>query len=229
MSKRTKTEIECPHCGNKQDTEVWSSLNVTLDPEAKEALFNGKINFFCCQKCRWEGMIPVDLLYHDMRRRFCVQFYPFEWIGNNDFIQDLIQNIPIEGELPPAWPPMTDFPPYMQHMHIVFDMGELVRYVIFKDRLFELQHSGSEQDTGSSTFETGETCGEGHDDEVRRIWANLGCDDLHRLEALTGTSLHDSEELFAEGYAQYIGQRSGRDNCFDEFPRELQELIKEIS
>jgi hypothetical protein len=32
---------------------------------------------------------------------------------------------------------------YLTHPHIVFDMGELVRYVAFRDRLYELGCSES--------------------------------------------------------------------------------------
>jgi hypothetical protein len=33
---------------------------------------------------------------------------------------------------------------YLTHPHIVFEMGELVRYIAFRDRLFELGSGGLE-------------------------------------------------------------------------------------
>ena len=38
----------------------------------------GKINVFDCDGCAQKLAIPVPLLYHNMARRFLLQFYPFE-------------------------------------------------------------------------------------------------------------------------------------------------------
>jgi RNA polymerase subunit RPABC4/transcription elongation factor Spt4 len=38
MSKKNEIEIVCPHCEEKQNVIVWSSLNITLDPEARKRL-----------------------------------------------------------------------------------------------------------------------------------------------------------------------------------------------
>jgi predicted nucleic-acid-binding Zn-ribbon protein len=51
MSKMTIHNLECPHCGNKQETKVWHSVNVKLDPELKRKLFDAQINLFSCEKC----------------------------------------------------------------------------------------------------------------------------------------------------------------------------------
>ncbi len=69
MSLPEKIEIECPKCGEKRDTVVRRSVNVTLDPKLKEDLFNGRLNVFHYQKCEEEAFVPTDLLYHDMDKK----------------------------------------------------------------------------------------------------------------------------------------------------------------
>lgn len=139
MTIEGKIEIQCPRCGKKQETPVWRSLNATDDPEAKQALLEGRVNVFHCPKCALEAPIGIDLLYHDMEREFWVEFYPFEWVDSND----LLEHFTPEGES------RTDFgigptdigaesTPYIfRPPHVVFDMNELVRYVQFRDRLYE--------------------------------------------------------------------------------------------
>jgi CpXC protein len=85
MSKMTIHNLECPHCGNKQETKVWHSVNVKLDPELKRTLFDAQINLFSCEKCGKKTFINAPLLYHDMTQQFCVQYYPPEVLDNPKF------------------------------------------------------------------------------------------------------------------------------------------------
>lgn len=132
MTRPNLHEIECPKCGAKQTETVWESINATINPDLKEKLIQGQINVFHCQKCREEAFVSIPLLYHDMTRKFCVQFYPFEWLRYDrcleDFTWDADLNIPF---------PMPKYTDFMKRTHIVFDMNELVRYVIFRDKLSE--------------------------------------------------------------------------------------------
>jgi hypothetical protein len=112
-------------------------MNVTQDPEAKELLLAGAVNVFQCPKCRYESLLDIDFLYHDMERKFCVQYYPYERLGDDGFLA----NFTNDAEPAIAVPEGMQVKPgmeYLAHPHIVFDMGELVRYVAFRDRLFEL-------------------------------------------------------------------------------------------
>jgi hypothetical protein len=49
MTEMESHKLNCPKCGHLQDTVVWTSLNVSLDPDLREKLFNGEINVFICQ------------------------------------------------------------------------------------------------------------------------------------------------------------------------------------
>jgi hypothetical protein len=133
MSKIETIKVECPECKEKQTTTLWHSLNTTLDPEDKELLFAGKINTFHCQKCSHEAFIPIDFMYHDMRKLFCVQFYPPHKLEDDQFFNSFTsEGLPAWGEMIGN---MAKQVPHLMRPHIVFDMGELIRYVMFRDGL----------------------------------------------------------------------------------------------
>ena len=133
MSRSKFVEIDCPECGLKQEVSIWESINVTVDPDLKEKIFQGRINVLQCQKCGIESFIPVPLMYHDMRKKFCVQFYPFNWLELDDFLQNFTK----EGGLNIGFFKLPKYSKYFKWTHIVFDMNEFVRYVIFRDKLQE--------------------------------------------------------------------------------------------
>ncbi len=137
MSVKESVEAKCPACGEESSTTVWRSMNVTQDPDAKELLLAGTVNVFQCPKCGYESMLDIDFLYHDMERKFCVQYYPYERLADDGFLA----NFTIDAEPAIAVPEGMQVKPgmdYLIHPHIVFEMGELVRYVAFRDRLYEL-------------------------------------------------------------------------------------------
>lgn len=74
MSQVYKEEITCPNCNTKGTFTCWSSINVDLDPEAKEKVKNGELFKYTCPKCgRWYN-IEYETLYHDMSNKFMVQY-----------------------------------------------------------------------------------------------------------------------------------------------------------
>lgn len=139
MTRLGSLEIDCPECNIKQNVTIWESVNVTLDPDLKEKLFQGRINVFQCQKCGVRALIPVPLLYHDMTKRFCVQFYPYNWLENDDFLENFAK----DGELNIELFSIPKASGYMKRTQIVFDMDELVRYVLFRDKLHERSKKAS--------------------------------------------------------------------------------------
>ncbi len=130
MTSYGDMEIKCPKCGEMQNTIVWQSLNVTIHPEAREELFQGHINIFRCQKCKFEDQIPAHLMYHDMRKKFCVMLIPLPSLDDEEFFDFFTE----DGGVKPI---SNDMPDYMNKMHVVFHMGELVRYIVFRERLFD--------------------------------------------------------------------------------------------
>jgi len=73
VSDLKQTNINCGECGKSFDTEYWASVNVSTDPELKEALLKQKLNVVTCPHCGQEGSLDVDLLYHDMTEKLWIQ------------------------------------------------------------------------------------------------------------------------------------------------------------
>jgi len=133
--QRLPTELDCPKCGERNSVTLYDSINVSEDPNLKEKLFEGEINSFKCEKCQEKVFVQIPLLYHDMDKHFLVQYYPFNAVEDNEFLNQFSK----EGEWSPELInriPRKLREPY-KRIHIVFDMGELVRYVIFRDKIAE--------------------------------------------------------------------------------------------
>jgi len=76
MSKKVEVEATCPFCGYIQSVAFYSSVNVSLEPELREMVFDDEINQFTCLSCGKTCLISADLLYHDMDNKFAVWFCP---------------------------------------------------------------------------------------------------------------------------------------------------------
>lgn len=73
MTRLSSAQIDCPICGKKSEVKTYDSINVTLNPEYKEAALNGTLMHFDCPHCGFECEISTALLYHDMANKFMVQ------------------------------------------------------------------------------------------------------------------------------------------------------------
>jgi hypothetical protein len=138
MSQKHSIEVECPGCKATVNVTVWSSLNATLEPEAKSDLFQGKINHFQCPHCNHTAFLQASFLYHDMEHKFCVHYFPFESLEEEGFFENFLPNGKLNFSLPDDKLPRTG---YMKDTHIVFSMIELIQYVIFRDKLREAKRS----------------------------------------------------------------------------------------
>jgi hypothetical protein len=134
MTRLKSHEIECSHCGSKQNVTFWESIDVSVDPDLRQRLFQGLINVFKCQKCEKETFISVPLFYHDAEKEFCVQFFPVDWLQDESLLLDAFTG---EGELSTALFQLQETSDYMKRTHIVFDMDELLRYIVFREKLYE--------------------------------------------------------------------------------------------
>lgn len=174
MSLWNMEDVWCPKCGTTKSMPIWQSLNASLDPQAKENLLNEEINLFVCDQCGHKSRCITPLLYHDMDRRFMVQYIPLQAVYESEDLSDMFtpdgqlrweeteeeaassqrsklilenisrlseplcpqQNIENTREKQNLMRISQDYlkkPP-----HIVFGMDELVRYILFRDRLHEL-------------------------------------------------------------------------------------------
>jgi hypothetical protein len=133
--------INCPKCGKKQEVPVWKSVNVTVDPELKRALFEGRINLFRCSKCSHEGHMDINFVYNDMQQEYWVEYYPLYFLEQGNILEHFNSKgevITDDGEVNGNGSDVGNendvylfYPP-----HVVFSIDELLRYITFRDRLF---------------------------------------------------------------------------------------------
>lgn len=135
MSKKNKVRISCPNCSEEQSIIIWESLNATLDPEAKQDLFERRVNLFICIECDFELQLSAELLYHDMEKEFCVLYYPFEGIERAGLFSKFNKRGGLLGRSRGFVEEEGKAYDYMKDIHVVFDMDELIRYVTFRDKL----------------------------------------------------------------------------------------------
>lgn len=90
MSIEYQEKVCCPGCHHEQAVTIWESINVNLDPYARQDLLNCKINSFVCESCGDRIVIPAVLMYHDMTRQFLVQYFPFGEILEDDFFSKIL-------------------------------------------------------------------------------------------------------------------------------------------
>lgn len=139
MTRQRSLDLDCPKCATRQPVALYDSINVSLEPGLREKLLNGEINSFRCEKCGERAFIPVPLLYHDMNKAFMVQFYPFEGAQHREFLAQFTK----DGEIAAVDGLPRKIREGFKRIQIVFDMGELIRYVIFRERLYELWKDAS--------------------------------------------------------------------------------------
>lgn len=76
MSRRVKVNATCPYCGFTCVVPIYTSVNVTLDPALRGDVFNDSLNRFTCTDCGKASFVAVNLIYHDMEKKFAVWFCP---------------------------------------------------------------------------------------------------------------------------------------------------------
>ena len=62
--KLTET-IDCPHGCGPFEAERWSFINVSQDPQLKEAVLGGELNLLRCEQCHHFFYSEGDLIYLD--------------------------------------------------------------------------------------------------------------------------------------------------------------------
>lgn len=133
MTEMTLHDLKCAHCGNMQETMIYSSLNVTLDPELKEKLYATEVNVLECEECDEKTWFSTPLLYHDMTAQIYVQFYDPDLLDDPEFLRRFNSDGSLDMKgIPVSLPTEGD---YLRRPHIVFNMREMVLYVKFRDSI----------------------------------------------------------------------------------------------
>ena len=136
MTIKEEQIMGCPACGHKQTAEFYQAINVKLNPELKEQFFKGELNMFVCEECGKRAVVDLVFLYHDMDKRFCVQYCPYELVVQQS--EKLSEMYSIDGRLNvPENIQLPEAAQYMYEPHIVLSLDEMIRYVQFRDALYE--------------------------------------------------------------------------------------------
>jgi hypothetical protein len=133
MSMVAIEDVPCPDCGSTTATRVWSSINSMLDPGFRQMLLDGEINRFRCKACGFEALINTSLLYNDQERGFCVHYFPPEEIEEDGLLDYFERAFPLKIALGGSMAGGETM--YMFRPHVVFDMGEMLRCVMFYEKL----------------------------------------------------------------------------------------------
>ncbi len=130
-------KLKCPDCGCESEVIIWDSINVQINPEAREDLLRGDLHVFKCPQCKEETGFEKSLLYHDMERDFMVWFYPFKSLEDPEFFNEFSD----DGNLDCTMGLIdTDTQDYAKNIHYVFSMDELVRYIRFREKLADVKN-----------------------------------------------------------------------------------------
>ena len=76
MSREIEVDVTCPACLFKDVVPVYTSVNVSMDPDLRDMIFNDELNRFTCPNCGKSLVLPVNLMYHDMDLKFAIWFSP---------------------------------------------------------------------------------------------------------------------------------------------------------
>ncbi|HKZ72329.1 MAG TPA: CpXC domain-containing protein [Nitrospirota bacterium] len=84
MTLTTSEVIICP-CGEQFIAPLYSSINVSEEPELQEKLLKGEINKVICPRCRETFFAGRFLLYHDMEKNLMIWMAPkVEGVSQDD-------------------------------------------------------------------------------------------------------------------------------------------------
>jgi hypothetical protein len=98
------TQVQCPSCGNRFNTQIRTVIDVGEQPELKEQFLQGKVNYARCPECGTGGVLSTPLVYHDPEKELLITFVPSE-LGlsaeeQEQFIGELVNavmnNVPAE-------------------------------------------------------------------------------------------------------------------------------------
>lgn len=67
MTSPIRKKVTCPNCGTEGDFIMYTSINVTYNPELLKKMGNGELSVWECPKCKKKYYIPYSYLYHDMK------------------------------------------------------------------------------------------------------------------------------------------------------------------
>ncbi len=71
-------QLTCPACGTPFRAGVYTLVDVSQQPELKQALLSGQLNVAVCPNCQTASMLGTPLIYHDGAKQLCLVYFPQE-------------------------------------------------------------------------------------------------------------------------------------------------------
>ncbi len=71
-------QVNCPNCNSPIRTGIYTVVDVTQQPELKQALLGGQLNVALCQNCGMGSMLGAPMVYHDAEKQLCLVYFPQE-------------------------------------------------------------------------------------------------------------------------------------------------------
>jgi hypothetical protein len=73
-----KIQTSCPRCRQPIVADVEQVFDQNVDPQAKQKLLGGSVNFARCQSCGYEGPLSTPIVYHDPEKELLLTYFPSE-------------------------------------------------------------------------------------------------------------------------------------------------------
>ena len=72
------SQVKCPQCGQSFVTEITTIIDVSEQPELKDTLLRGRLNFAECPQCGTGGTLSTPIIYHDPEKELLITWVPTE-------------------------------------------------------------------------------------------------------------------------------------------------------
>ena len=70
MSEIQNNTFTCPQCGEDGPLQMWTSINVAHDPDARRRIEDLSVFEWTCPNCKKTALVLHPCLYHDVANEF---------------------------------------------------------------------------------------------------------------------------------------------------------------
>lgn len=134
MNTQEVGPVVCPQCRLRYNAPIVSLIDVSHDPDLKEAFLRGQVNAGQCPQCNTVHLYAIPLLYHDSAHELALALVPSELNLPHVEEQRIIGNLTnrLMNALPPA-----ERRSYMFNPKTFISMESLVKAVLAADGITE--------------------------------------------------------------------------------------------
>ena len=143
MTRYESYKTKCPLCSNKVTVILYDTINATLILKNERNCSKAKSMCPECPTCKKTFKVSKPLLYHDMERNFMVWYYPFACIKHRKFFDEFSADGHLDDNAGLA---EEEIPEYAKNVHYVFSMDEMVRYILFREKLAKVKEKSGKKE-----------------------------------------------------------------------------------